>query len=455
MRFNRHLGWLLATVPTILIACGENPTAPSTNPAPALAVSDGVNAGNPHFFFLPPLVAPPKSSGTFDPTLHPEVRVCPLPACDRDLATFLTGSGPDQVSLDAGEQAYRINWHTRNARLVPGAGYRIRVYVGPQLLGFLDVQVTPKQGRPPAVPAGFVALRWQHPLLIRFRIELGALTQRQEKIAFLSLRDGNIEIYSMNPDGSDQTRLTNNPTYDHSAAWSPDGRKIAFVSLRDGNDDIYVMNADGTGVTNLTNTTATRNDPIYNHSPAWSPDGSRIAFSSQRNGVAGIWIMTADGTSQTRLTTQGEDRPAWSPDGRKIAVVWQRVDVELARSVSSIIVMNPEGANPAPVEIFRTIVACPDYLDWSPDGSTIAFADCVNGSIQLINPDGSGLRQLPVGGNTGHASWSPDGSRLAFWSDRAANEGGLSEVYTMRRDGTDIVRLTFNPSFDFDPVWSP
>src|SRR5207302_2193555 len=55
------------------------------------------------------------------------------------------------------------------------------------------------------------------------------------KIAFVSDRDGNFEIYVMDADGSNQTRLTNNPAHDGEPAWSPDGAKIVFVSQRDGN----------------------------------------------------------------------------------------------------------------------------------------------------------------------------------------------------------------------------
>jgi len=70
-----------------------------------------------------------------------------------------------------------------------------------------------------------------------------------DMIAFHSGRDGNFEIYVMNADGTNPTRLTNNPAFDALPAWSPDGTKIAFFSDRDGNGDIYVMNADGTNPT--------------------------------------------------------------------------------------------------------------------------------------------------------------------------------------------------------------
>src|SRR6266446_9044235 len=95
------------------------------------------------------------------------------------------------------------------------------------------------------------------------------------KIAFGSTRDsGNHEIYVMNADGSNQTRITNNSAYDDQPRWSPDGTKIAFMTNRNANFEIYSMNADGNGLTRLTN------NPAADGFPAWSPDGSKIAFVS-------------------------------------------------------------------------------------------------------------------------------------------------------------------------------
>ena len=92
------------------------------------------------------------------------------------------------------------------------------------------------------------------------------------KLAFVSRRDGNSEIYVMNADGSGQENLTQQPASDSHPSWSPDGRKLAFVSRRDGNSEIYVMNADGSGLRNVTRT------PSNDLDPAWSPDGGAIAF---------------------------------------------------------------------------------------------------------------------------------------------------------------------------------
>jgi Tol biopolymer transport system component len=82
-------------------------------------------------------------------------------------------------------------------------------------------------------------------------------------------------------------------------AWSPDGTKIAFASDRDGNPEIYVMNADGSDATRLTN------DPGHDWNPAWAPDGSRIAFESDRDGAVAVYTMELDGSNPVRLTDRG------------------------------------------------------------------------------------------------------------------------------------------------------
>ena len=93
-------------------------------------------------------------------------------------------------------------------------------------------------------------------------------------IAFVSTRDGTEEIYAMNPDGSNQTRLTNNSARDGRPVWSPDGTKIAFRSDRDGNEELYIMGFDGSNQTNVTNLLGEE----WLHS--WSPDSTKIAFTS-------------------------------------------------------------------------------------------------------------------------------------------------------------------------------
>src|SRR3990172_8415710 len=132
-------------------------------------------------------------------------------------------------------------------------------------------------------------------------------------IAFVSLRDGNSEIYATNAD-SGPSNLTNNPASDGGPDWSPDGSRIAFHSNREGNLDIYVMNDDGSELTRLTD------DAGDDSEPTWSSDGEQIAFVSQRDGNPEIYVMNTAGSRQTNLTNDEESDtgPAWSPDGSAI-----------------------------------------------------------------------------------------------------------------------------------------
>ncbi|MGZ4694127.1 MAG: TolB family protein, partial [Acidimicrobiales bacterium] len=135
--------------------------------------------------------------------------------------------------------------------------------------------------REPLAAGGWeVDMRWKRSVALTATVALVAATVvltgsgaraafpgANGRIAFTSVRDGNFEIYTVEPDGSGLLRLTNNQADDEMPAWSPDGTRIAFVSNRDAsNEDIYTMNADGSGVVRITD------DPSPDFDPAWSPD---------------------------------------------------------------------------------------------------------------------------------------------------------------------------------------
>ncbi len=113
----------------------------------------------------------------------------------------------------------------------------------------------------------------------------------------VSGRDGDLELYATNLDGSGVTQLTNNTCDDNSGTgWSPDGTRVVFNNNCDGDNEIFVMNADGSGVTQLTQ------HEFDDGGPVWSPDGTQIAFESNRAGDDQIFVMNADGTNVTQLT---------------------------------------------------------------------------------------------------------------------------------------------------------
>jgi uncharacterized repeat protein (TIGR01451 family) len=132
-------------------------------------------------------------------------------------------------------------------------------------------------------------------------------------IAFTTNRDGNDEIYTMDPIGHSVQRRTNMPSSERDPAWSPDGEIVAFVSDRDGNDDIYALDRRQSLV-------ALTRDAGADRAPSWSPDGRQLAFQSFRDGNWEIYVMAPDGSGQRRLTQSAaaETSPAWSPDGRTI-----------------------------------------------------------------------------------------------------------------------------------------
>jgi len=131
------------------------------------------------------------------------------------------------------------------------------------------------------------------------------------------------EVCTLDADGTNQVRLTSPPRKrttvwgNASASYSPAGDKVVFTSYRDGNWEIYSMNSDGTGQTRLTNTEAPEFVPSY------SPDGSRIVFQSLRDGNSEIYTINADGSDSVRLTNNDayDGSAAWwgTPDGRPAA----------------------------------------------------------------------------------------------------------------------------------------
>ena len=184
------------------------------------------------------------------------------------------------------------------------------------------------------------------------------------RIAFVSLRDGNAEIYLMNADGTGATRVTNDPQPDGRPAFTPDGQALVFHSARTaGKQQIWSVNLDGTGLTQLTR------DSV-NSSPAVSPDGQTIAYVSARNKDADIWLMARDGSNQrqfTRSPQQRESEPRFLRDGT-LAYLVERRDGN--RTVQQ--VMRADLATGATTAITGTDLAIASFAV-SPSGDLVAL----------------------------------------------------------------------------------
>jgi TolB protein len=259
------------------------------------------------------------------------------------------------------------------------------------------------------------------------------------KIVFVSNRDGSDELYMMDYDGHNQTRITFNNIKDYMPSWSADGRKIAYTAYRqekaglyildldqgkrkivfdqgtsfgsnfspdgkklafcstedESNPEIYVAKSDGTSIKRLTFNKA------IDTAPSWSPTNREIAFTSDRSGSPQIYIMDAEGSNVRRCSFGGtyHDGPAWSPTGDRIIYV-SRVEAVFDLYVLNLrteqIIKLTEGYS-------RNESPC-----WSPDGRHIIFSSNRVGSIQLysIDYDGANLRRLTSKGENKLPDWS-------------------------------------------------
>jgi Tol biopolymer transport system component len=281
------------------------------------------------------------------------------------------------------------------------------------------------------------------------------------------------ELYSMNPDGSSPTRLTNNSVFDDNGAWLPaDGSKVAFEETSVGDttgDDIWSMNGDGSSPVQLTT------DEFDEDNPTYSPDGTRIAFASDASATPStaadrlgtlfedtqIMVMPAGGEAAgtptpllppEQLGTDGtvthDFDPAWSPDGTKIAftrVTFTGLGVPspdrlvfFATADERTYIAPADGSGPAtPVE---TYPACDVEFPFSASRLSVKRAQS---------------RLIPLGACTSDLkpAWSPDGTKLAVIreTENGVSTGAATRLVDTTNDPGDIVVIPVsNPAGEVD-----
>jgi TolB protein len=180
-------------------------------------------------------------------------------------------------------------------------------------------------------------------------------------------------------------------------------------------------------------------------SVSWSPDGLQLVISSL-SAQPGLYVVGSGGTDRVRITDGPTDNePSWSPDGTRI--VFTR-DNGLGTPVLLYIVQ-PDGSG-------LTQLPTPGVRDcsqprWAPDGSRLAFSgyDNQGSAVWRINDDGSGLLRLtPPTLIAFTPSWSPTGDRLAFVGQASGGNG----LYTMASDGSGLA-LRLADVLATTPAW--
>lgn len=265
-------------------------------------------------------------------------------------------------------------------------------------------------------------------------------------IAFASQRDGNFEIYTLDPCSLALRRVTQHSANDVRPAWGGTN-VLAWASDRYGNWEIVRSNVDGSDFRRLTSHGA------IDYDPTWSPDGLLMAFSSDRSGNMDIWRMDAeqgDVRGVIRLTSEAasDRQPAWSPDGRRIAYTSDQAGTD------DIWLMQPDGSNKTRLTTMGS--SQERFAAWSPDSQWVLFTTDRDGGWQQFAIHVTQATLQPVRQNPSldaQGAWSPDGQHVVFRS----TVGGNTDLYWLFFPGTgfgsSLLRLTTNAAVDTDPAW--
>ena len=280
------------------------------------------------------------------------------------------------------------------------------------------------------------------------------------KILFTSLRDGNSEVYIMNPDGSEQENLTRHRAKDLDAVWSPTGEQILFESDRDGIRDLYLMNTDGSNVRRVFR------EAIYRGDPAWAPDGKQIAYVQMNFEIPSFVIHIATlGRQKEEPFADGLD-PAWSPDGTEIAC---SVGGLIERQLALINVRTKKRKFPMRLKVTNR-QASPS---WSAAGDKLAFGwnknplpPLANGelvakawddkrTIYIVNRDGTEIQQIvdEVGPRATNPELSPSGDEVLY-TQKIDGHLQIFKVDINSKVPTQLTNVKQNSGGDwFDPAY--
>lgn len=269
------------------------------------------------------------------------------------------------------------------------------------------------------------------------------------RIAFVSVRSGNWDLWTIEADGTDQIQLTQTPLDERSPAWSPESDRIAYAT-NDGK--LWILELGGKPEEIPLKGDDSGSKLAINSHPHWFPDGKSIVFTSYGDPKlddSDIWKVNVNGEALERFILQKDLQldPSWSPDG-KLLIYSSAAYGPFYDIMQDLWIMEFYGRKARRLLVNDAANMQPE---WSPDGTKIAFASDKTGDMEiwLMDSHGKNLKQLTHDkAYDADPAWSPDGKYLAFVSNRS----GSTQVWLMHNDGSNPRQLT-QEGQSKDPSW--
>ena len=265
-----------------------------------------------------------------------------------------------------------------------------------------------------------------------------------DKIIFISDKDGNPEIYSMEKNGSDPKRLTNSSRSENNPKLSLNGKYLSFLVDKNSIKELYILEMEENGKQVQISEKGLNVEDFF-----WSPDSQKITYKAKDSDqVHDIYLydVVKDITNKVTNNISIEKLGNWSPDGEWIVYSVIKGDEDKV----GIFKKNPSG-----VDEVRLTENFEDHNPlWSPDGKRIAFLS-TRGSddidIYTLNIENNEEKNITASqGNDFDFSWDPDGKRIVFVSEREDNPEIFVIDVTLKQDP---IRLTDNDSLEYSPIW--
>lgn len=268
------------------------------------------------------------------------------------------------------------------------------------------------------------------------------------------------ELYRVDSLDGTERRIPFKQNRVHRLEWSlsPDGQRIVYTargSVDQGWDHLFVMNSDGSGTRRLISTYGDDYPYQANYiSPVWSPDSKKIGFIIDNHHSAqwrDVHIINADGTGRRLVAETGHNlQVTWSSSDRlafvrdeKILIRSRDGEREDYRSVTSVYSVWPNGSN------LQHLIGSPGW-DFDASAQRYGYRSCDYYDFKYCRPSFRDYSSL---------NWSPDGSRIAFLESvgSAVNSRGASDrhAFAMKADGSSLQQLTLTFQYDSDLFWAP